>query len=175
MIRQNSRAGFTMIEVAISSVLLALLALVSLSMLGAAQKGYAESRVRTYLQDKTRIVLKEIARELANTSVECPSWSLTKDSVTFEQIAGFDFVARDRTWATIKRIRLDGDALVFEDLNSSAGVVRSRTLAQPVSDFSLDAGTSGIDLVEVEIEMEGLDSQGVVISVTNQVTVFLRN
>lgn len=167
--------GFTLVEVTIASAILAVLSIMTLSVMAAAQNGYSYSRTRTHLEDKTRFVLKEIVRELACTGMTCPDWSLSSSAVTYRRCTGYDFQAENKGWGPRRTIQLDGRRVDFSEIDDGGSEVFTRTLVDEVTSFSISQDLTNPDLLTVTLSLEGRDSQGNVNTVSRGAAVFLRN
>ena len=175
MRQKHPEAGLTLVEVVVASTLLMLISLATLSVMGAAQKGYSYSRARTHIEDKTRFVLKEIVRELASTGMTCPDWSLTSSKITYRRCSGYDFTAENRGWGNRRSIELLGSTIEFTEVDSGGGLIFSRPLVDEVSSFDISQDAQNPDLLTITLGLEGIDSQGNAISVSRSAAVFLRN
>ena len=175
MKRTGTTTGFTLVEVSISSAILGVLAMTAVGILGTAQKGYGSSEVRTTLEDRTRIALKEIGRELACTGIACPDWSLSKSEVHYRRAAGYDFAADGLRWDNIRKFRLSGTKLLFEETSSQGGLVFSRTLLDPVNTFEIAQDPQDPALLTITLDLRGTDTQGWTVDVRRTGLVFLRN
>jgi prepilin-type N-terminal cleavage/methylation domain-containing protein len=175
-VRDTARQeGFTLVEVVIGSAVLAILTLVTMSFMGAAQKGYSYSRARTHLEDKTRFVLKEVARELACTGMVCPDWSLAEKKVTYRRCSGYDFDSDVKGWGNRRTFELTGTALHFTEVTDEGAPVFDRVLVEEVEGFSIVQDVENPDLLTIRLDLKGQDCQGNDIPVSRSVMVFLRN
>ena len=193
----NRRAGFTLIEIMISVVILALLIVGIYSVMASSQNLYAAGMSRSEIQERVRRALAEIAEELrqANSGSFVPITFgtvgvPTDQTVTFQTCTGF--AGGVATWGvpvTFTTIDSDGEAdnglddnfnkLIDERKLVRIQGARTRVLADNLRQGSLiitpTLAAGLVTSVRVELTIEGVDDKGRILSGTDRVTVELRN
>jgi len=197
--KRRGQDGFTLIEIMISVVILALLVLGIYQVMASSQNLYAAGMSRSEIQERVRRALAEIAEELrqANSGSFVPITfgttapdAPTDQTVTFQTCTGF--AGGVATWGpavTFTTIASDGEAENGLDDNFNRLIderklvriqgARTRVLADNLRQGSLTftpALTAGlVTSVRVELTIEGVDDKGRILSGTDRVTVQLRN
>ena len=173
MKRNRAENGFTYVELMASMAILSGLSLAALALMGAAHEGYGYSTARTSLEDRSRVALKEISRELAAAGIGSPDWQFTPTEIRYNRSQGYDYATGAQTWGELRRFRLDGDTVLFEEIDAGGDVVFSRPLLTPVTSFQITQDEP--DLLTITVALVGVDTRGRPIPVNGSATVFLRN
>ncbi|HZN62743.1 MAG TPA: type II secretion system protein [Planctomycetota bacterium] len=197
--RRKARVeGFTLIEIMISIAVLAILVVGIYTALSASQSLYVTGVTRQEIQERVRRALEQIALELRQGSSGlgagisfATAGSAGDETVTFCMCTGF--AASFPTWSspiTISTINGDGEADNGVDDNNNRmvderKVVRTQTgrpdklLADNLKEGSLRFTrtlTMGlVDRIQVDLTIQGIDSQGKIIEASGNVVVDLRN
>ena len=189
--------GFTLLEIMISIAVLSILVVGIYSALSASQNMYATGVTRQEIQDRVRRALNEISLELRQGSSGLgagitfgTAGSAGDESVTFCMCTGF--AAGVPTWsAPITITTIDGDGETDNGVDDNHNrmvderkIMRTRA-GRPTKCWAIISGgilrftrnlTMGlVDRIQVDLTLQGIDSQGKVIEASGSVVVDMRN
>jgi prepilin-type N-terminal cleavage/methylation domain-containing protein len=195
--RNRKNRAFTLIEIMISSAVLAILVIGIYAALSATQTLYVAGVTRQTIQDRVRKALNDIALELrqANSGAAVPltfgtAGTAGDQSVTFQMCTGFAAGAATYGPAvTFTSINGDGETDNGVDENGNRMIderklvriqgTRTTLLADYLKEGSLrftrSPAVGTVQTIRVDLTLQGVDDKGRVLEASGTVTVDLRN